>query len=271
MHSFAKDFGMVAYYADYFANMFAAIVRQRQKSVYTVFDVGFNTGQFTRLALAVFEQYKSVGIVSADAKIRIVAFEPNIHLARVAQKIENLEVHSLALADKSGSCTLHIPLLHDEPDDLEQGSITYRNEYGGVYGISTLGIERCDDINRNFPSVRWQSLNVTTDTIDNFCLNNAIDEIDWIKIDVEAFEKNVILGAATMLNAGKIAGGQFEGDTTFNAPTKISTALGNNSETQKFIDECCITLFDANYMPVKLPTSNRLIENEFFFIARNQR
>jgi len=268
LSNFNQDFGMVAYYANHFATMFLKILSIKQKSTYTVFDVGFNTGQFTRLTIKAFDQFKNDGLVSKESKLEIFAFEPNFHLINASPKFENLKISNLALSDKQGNCTLYIPIMRNEPDDLEYGSKLHRNEYGGVYGISTLGEERRDDIIKNIDNVRWQQLPVETDTLDNFCLRNNISEIDWLKIDVEAFEKNVLVGSKRMLSEGRILAGQFEGDTKFNADVKISTALGNNHSTQDFINECEIVLFDANYIPIALPTSNRLVENEFFFTTR---
>lgn len=265
---FLQDYGMVSYYADCFFNMFLFSLKRSRKDTYTVFDVGFNTGQFTRLASECFKAYKSMGEIHHDAKLRIVAFEPNRFLANVAPVFEGLEVHVIALSNTIGTETLHIPLFDGEPHDLAEGAANHRNEYGGVYGTSTLGGERKKDLEQTIPSLSWKKLEVATTTLDKFCEENGIDEIDWLKLDVEAFEKSVLQGAMNSLKSGKIVCGQFEGDTSFNAAPKIATALANNEQTQLFIDECGMTLLDADYTPVILPTNNRLIENEFFFIVR---
>jgi FkbM family methyltransferase len=267
---FLQDYGMVAYYSTCFYNMFVRSLRRKSKDIYTVFDVGFNTGQFTRLAIECFKHCKTENLIHKDAKLRIIAFEPNNFLADVAPPFEGLEIHRLALSDSKGTSTLSIPLFEGEPADLAKGSATHRNRYGGVYGTSTLSNERKEDLLQNIPSLGWQKLEVTTTTLDKFCQEHEIDEIDWLKIDVEVFEKNVLQGAIEMLKNGKIASGQFEGDTKFNATSNISTALGNNHQTQTFIDKCKLILFDANYTSVTLPTLNPLIENEFFFAAENK-
>lgn len=268
MKNVFQDYGMVLYYADYFLELFLHSLMRKKKDTYIVFDVGFNTGQFARLASECFKFYKSSGKIHYDAKLRIIAFEPNIFLANVAPTIEGLEIHTFALSNVVGKETLHIPLFKDEPNDLEKGALHYRNEYGGVYATSTIGNERKEDLERTMPNLSWQKLEVETTTLDKFCLENNIDEIDWLKLDVESFEKSVLQGSARMLNAGKIVCGQFEGDTSFNSTCNITTAIANNEISQQFIDECGMTLLDANYIPVTLPTTNKLIENEFFFITR---
>ena len=135
MSDFLQDYGMVSYYADFFFNMFLFSLKRSRKDTYTVFDVGFNTGQFTRLASECFKAYKSMGEIHQDAKLRIVAFEPNAFLAKVAPEFEGLEVHVLALSNTIGTETLHIPLFDGEPHDLAEGAANHRNEYGGVYGV----------------------------------------------------------------------------------------------------------------------------------------
>jgi FkbM family methyltransferase len=268
MSDFLQDYGMVSYYADFFFKMFLISLKRSHKDTYTVFDVGFNTGQFTRLAIKCFNTYKSMGEIHQEAKLRIIAFEPNVFLAKVAPKFEGLEVHVLALSNTIGNETLHIPLFDGEPHDLEVGAANHRNMYGGVYGTSTLGGDRKKDLELTMPNLVWKKLDVATTTIDRFCEENEIDEIDWLKLDVEAFEKSALEGAMNSLKSGIVAYGQFEGDTSFNAVPKIATALANNEQTQLFIDECGMILLDANYQPVTLPTVNSLIENEFFFTMR---
>ncbi len=48
------------------------------------------------------------------------------------------------------------------------------------------------------------------DTLDFYCENNGIETIDFLKIDVEGFELNVLKGGARMLKNKKIGMIQFE-------------------------------------------------------------
>ena len=47
---------------------------------------------------------------------------------------------------------------------------------------------------------QWNSFDVNTDTIDNYCKDNDIDCIDILKIDTEGSEIEVLEGAKNMLN-----------------------------------------------------------------------
>jgi len=70
-------------------------------------------------------------------------------------------------------------------------------------------------------SIKRESLNdtyeeiVQFDTIDNFCLINNINNISFLKIDVEGNELNVLIGAQKLIEAGKIDYIQFEYGGTY--------------------------------------------------------
>ena len=51
---------------------------------------------------------------------------------------------------------------------------------------------------------------VFVDTIDEFCRNNQIDIIDFLKIDTEGYDLEVLKGAETMLRQGRILAVQVE-------------------------------------------------------------
>jgi len=51
---------------------------------------------------------------------------------------------------------------------------------------------------------------VDLDTIDSYCNRGGISHIDYLKVDVEGHDLNVLLGAQSMLNQGLIRYIQFE-------------------------------------------------------------
>ena len=64
------------------------------------------------------------------------------------------------------------------------------------------------------------TLNVPCKRIDTYCKENGIDEIDFLKIDVEGAEKMVLEGASDMLSNRQIKCGIFEvGQTLYDANT----------------------------------------------------
>ena len=88
-------------------------------------------------------------------------------------------------------------------------------------------------------------LNVNTNTIDNYCNEKSINNIDFIKIEVEGAEKIVLDGAKNMLENNKIKMGIFEiGETLKDA---------NTSE-----NEICNMLENYNYKIYKEIPNNYL-------------
>jgi hypothetical protein len=51
---------------------------------------------------------------------------------------------------------------------------------------------------------------IPIDTVDNFCKNNSISSISFLKIDVEGFDLDVLKGAKSMIDNGQIDLIQFE-------------------------------------------------------------
>ncbi|MBK8024283.1 MAG: FkbM family methyltransferase [Chloroflexi bacterium] len=61
-------------------------------------------------------------------------------------------------------------------------------------------------------------MQVKVDTLDDYCARNAVESIDYLKIDVEGYEMEVMLGAESLLSSGQIGLIHFEyGDQWMNA------------------------------------------------------
>ena len=166
-----------------------------------VFDVGSNIGELTLLFSRFVGKHGKVYSFEASSK----AFKRQTDLCEIANR-KNLVINHRAVSDTNGIVRLHVY------DDVHLGwnSLAKRplKEYG--IDIEPIGIEEV-------PSV----------TIDSYCKQNGIAQIDLLKIDVEGAEYQVLQGASWMLHSKKIRCLIFEfGQTTFD--------MGNKPEEIKY-------------------------------------
>ena len=138
-----------------------------------VFDVGTNIGTIANWL--------------ANRTKHVHAFEPhpaNIEMTRdqvQLRKTKNITLSQLALGSEPGTLQLHVKSFH---------------------GHHSLG-----DTDAS-PTV--EKIDVDVDTVDRYCSTHGVERIDFLKIDVEGFEDEVLNGATSMLKSHKIGFVLFE-------------------------------------------------------------
>lgn len=144
-----------------------------------VFDVGANMGNW------------SLPIISANPAVSIYCFEPmpNVYSQLQANlKNKNVFTHQVALSDVEG-----ISEFYYYPEIDELSTLHRRN----------LEIERLIKIS---PVI----IKVSTQRLDSFCEINSVGHIDFLKIDTEGNELNVLRGSEKLFRKQAIDFVQFE-------------------------------------------------------------
>lgn len=147
------------------------------------FDIGGNVGNFSKEVLKIIEeQSKQVSLHIFEPQPKCLAT-----LRKVFQNDVRVTINPVALSSEKGEATF------------------YTNYEGSTWG-SLVKREKWGVVN---PTV------VPTDTLDNYVAQHAIQKIDYLKVDVEGNEMQVLKGAANSISKKIVSTIQFEYGGTF--------------------------------------------------------
>lgn len=170
-----------------------------------ILDVGANIGEWSKF------------ILQFTSKCTLFTFEPIPHTFEMLKKniIGNNIIHSnIALSDSSG-----ITQIRYFPQASALTSFNYR--------------PILEETNHLTPIL----LNIKKDTLDNFCKKNKIKKINFLKIDTEGHEFNVLKGSILMFQSQNIELIQFEYGGTY-LDAKISL-----KEVYEFLNNFGFSIF----------------------------
>lgn len=146
-----------------------------------IFDVGANIGTY------------SSNLASIFSNSTIYSFEPNINtfnlLRKNVEKLNNIISINIGLSDVK----------------IESEIYTYLNDLNSEH--ASLYKEVFSDLHKD-KSIT--SVKIELERLDEFCNNYNIDYIDFLKIDTEGNELDVLKGGIQMINEGRVKLIQFE-------------------------------------------------------------
>ncbi|HEY3658134.1 MAG TPA: FkbM family methyltransferase [Steroidobacteraceae bacterium] len=159
------------------------VLKQRFRPPYCIFDVGSNRGQFLQVVVD--------NIASEDLSIH--CFEPGhetfkslVEHSKKLEKYKGIKLNNIGIGKEQGEAVLHFDRL---------GS-----------GLASLTKRKLDHHGIDFE----ESEKVEIGTIDNYCLENAINHINLLKIDIEGHELDALVSAKRMFEAKSIDMVSFE-------------------------------------------------------------
>lgn len=145
-----------------------------------VFDVGANQGVFSKHLVRAWQ----------GLNYKLYAFEPSVKTFEIL-KNQVVDLPYVQLVNKG---------LSDKPG---QTDLYFDKEGSGLASIypRDLSHHRIDFTSKE---------TVVMTTLDQFCLQEKIDQIDFLKLDVEGHELSVLRGGARMMGEGRVHIIQFE-------------------------------------------------------------
>lgn len=156
------------------------LLREMAPAFDTVLDIGANVGDWTAALLA----------LRPSASIH--AFEPSASAYDAILRRhfpENVVVHKMAISSMAGAASLHI-----FGDASGMNSLHNRHGLEGGYGIA--------------PATRTED--VQLQTLDDFCASHGLKRVDFVKVDTEGHEVDVLRGGVQSLKTGMLHAIQFE-------------------------------------------------------------
>ena len=152
------------------------------------FDIGANDGDYTQEVLSKYPAAK------------VFAFEPDDEREIFKTNDSRVVLSNVALSSDEAPRKLH------KPRGLHSQNAFHLRPHFGEYSVSTVDCE-CT-------------------TVDSFVITNGVTSIDFMKIDTEGHEIDVLLGAKDSLQKRVIKAGSFEyGGTWLETGKKFSDAL----------------------------------------------
>ena len=156
------------------------IIKKILRDPQLIIDVGAHAGQVSKMISGLYKN-----------NVKIIAIEPGLYARTILRfsiffnQLKNIFVIPMAVSDKPGFSFLNIPEKR-------------KNSLG--FGLSHIGIHHDDFSERGF-KIHYDYVPITT--IDQIVRDLEIENVDFIKLDIEGFEYRALLGASITLKKHK--------------------------------------------------------------------
>ena len=170
---YGMNYGVASGYANYSGELFIIKHLKHNLNDGVIFDVGANVGDWSKFFIK----------ECSNINFKLHLFEPSKFTFKILKTNldGNYKFHQIGFGDKN-----------------EQLKLFYDTYHQGNASIL------------NFNSKKSELIQLKT--IDTFCVENKISKIDFLKMDVQGFEYNILKGATKMLENNAIKFIQFEID-----------------------------------------------------------
>lgn len=147
-------------------------------TIFSILDVGANTGQ------------SAIHLHKLFPRAIIHSFEPVqetfLQLKKNMQRVEGSHCHCLALGNKSGATKIYLNRAN-EGNSLLPNTSDFRNYTDGWHGLEPKGVSQ-----------------VSITTLDSWMEQANISHVDFLKVDTQGADIDVLHGAAKALGKGLI-------------------------------------------------------------------
>ena len=169
------------------------ILKYLKKKDKIVFDIGCFRGNFTKNFI---KNEQKLGIKSI-----FFLFDPNPTVKDYLRPLlenEKIKYFNLALDNSNSQKKFYLNKFFEASGSSLNTTLRDDKKWKSTRKIFMQIIQPFKKIGD------FSEINVQTQTLDNFCLNKKIENIDVLKIDVEGNELNVLEGAKRLLSENKI-------------------------------------------------------------------
>ena len=169
------------------------ILKYSKKEDKIVFDIGCYRGGFTKNFI---KNEKKIGIEST-----FFLFDPNPNTKNYLKPIlqnEKIKYYNLAIDNSNAQKTFYLNKFFEPSGSSLNTTIRDDKKWKNTRKIFMQIFQPLKKIKD------FSEINVQTQTLDSFCLDKKIENIDVLKIDTEGNELNVLKGAKRLLSENKI-------------------------------------------------------------------